>query len=182
MAAEFEAPREELTQVKCPNCEEYLYYIQHMTDIAFEKNILIQTYFCKKCLYKKNEITQMEKGEPVRESILVRNMDDLRTVIYRSPEARIIVPEIDAEISPGEISTGEVTTIEGILSRTLERMYSAMVDFEGTKKEEKKAKGKMERIARWEIFPFTLIIEDTMGMSRIQSSRAVIEKIDQSSI
>jgi ZPR1-related zinc finger protein len=172
-------PQEELTEVLCPICNEKMYYIQMMTDIAFERQILIQTYFCKKCLYKKNEIVTMNRGEPIRARLLIRNMDDLRTVVYRSPEARIFIPEIDAEISPGETSTGEVTTVEGIITRTWERMFSAMEEFEGTEEEFEKATRKMETIIKWRFFPFTFMLEDPSGMSRIQSSRAAIEKIDQ---
>jgi zinc finger protein len=179
MTEDYEIPAEEITEVQCPNCDEKLYYIQMMTNIAFEKQILIQTYFCKKCLFKKNEVIQIDRGEPVREIITVRNGDDLRTVVYRSPEARILIPEIEAEIEPGEISSGEVTTIEGIITRLCERMDSALFDFEGTKEEEKEANVKMDAIKSMKIFPFTLIVEDESGMSRIQSSRATIEKIDK---
>lgn len=175
-------PQEELTEVLCPVCNEKLYYIQMMTDIAFERQILIQTYFCKKCLYKKNQVVQMNRGEPLRESLLIRNMDDLRTIIYRSPETRIYIPEIDAEISPGETSSGEVTTVEGVITRTWERMFSAMEGFDGTEEEYERAKRKMESIISWNFFPFTLIMEDPSGTSRIQSSRAIIEKIDQEEI
>lgn len=182
MTEDFEAPKEELTEVHCPNCSHKLYFIEIMTSIAFEKQILIQTYFCKNCLFKKNEVTQIERGEPVRESILIRNMDDLRVVVYRSPEARILIPEIGAEVDPGEISNGEVTTVEGIVTRIWERMYSALFDFEGTPEQEISAKKKMESIRKWEIFPFTLIIEDVSGLSRIQNSRTSIEKIDVGSV
>ena len=44
-------------------------------------------------------------------------MDDLRVVVYRSPQARVVIPEIGAEIEPGEISDGEVTTVEGVVTR-----------------------------------------------------------------
>ena len=182
MTEDFEPPKEELTEVKCPVCGERLYFIQMMTNIAYEKQILIQTYFCKKCLFKKNEVTQIESGEPVRESLLIRNMDDLRVVVYRSPQARVVIPEIGAEIEPGEISDGEVTTVEGVVTRIWERMYSALLDFEGTENEEKAARKKMDMIEKWQIFPFTLVMEDESGMSRIQSSRATIEKIDVGSV
>ena len=38
---------------------------------------------------------------------------------------RVVIPEIGAEIEPGEISDGEVTTVEGVVTRIWERMYSA---------------------------------------------------------
>ncbi len=182
MTEDYEGPREELTDVKCPLCGEKLYFIQMMTEIAYEKQILIQTYFCKKCLFKKNNVTQIDRGEPLRESILVRGQDDLRIVVYRSPEARILIPEMGAEVEPGDISNGEVTTVEGVVTRIWERMGSVLYDFEGTEEEERSAREKLEKIRNWNFFPFTLVLEDESGMSRIQSSRAIIEKIDMGSV
>ena len=36
----------------------------------------------------------LESGKPIRLSITVRNKDDLRTTVYRSPFAKIIIPDM----------------------------------------------------------------------------------------
>ena len=179
MSDDYEIPVEEETNVKCPVCGANLFFIQMLTDIAFERRILLQSYFCKKCLFKKNDVVQMDRDKPIRISLAVRNRDDIRITLYRSPDARVVIPEIGAEIEPGDISSGEITTVEGILTRIWERMDTVLRDFEGTDLERREAEETLNRIKDMKILPFTLILEDESGMSRIQSSRAIIENIEE---
>ena len=44
-----------------------------------------------------------------------------------------------------------VTTVEGVVTRIWERMYSALLDFEGTENEDKAARKKMDMIEKWQI-------------------------------
>ncbi len=173
-----DAPVEEKTEIKCPACNSKLFYIQMITDIAFERKVLVQSYFCKKCLFKKNDVIPMESGRPLRLSVLVRNRDDLRITVYRSPSAKIVIPEIGAEIEPGEMSTGNITTIEGILDDIAGRMEIVLRDTEKTPEEMERAEESIENIRNVNILPFTLTIEDETGKSRIQSSRTSVETID----
>ena len=173
-----DAPVEEETNIKCPVCKSNLFYIQMITDIAYERRVLVHSYFCKKCLYKKNDVLPLESRKPIRLSITVRNKDDLRTTVYRSPFAKIIIPEIGAEVEPGEMSTGKITTIEGILDDFSERMDIVLRDEDITEHERETARNSIESIRNATIIPFTLVLEDESGKSRIQSSRTAIETID----
>jgi zinc finger protein len=179
MSDDYDIPVEEETNVKCPVCGSNLFYIQMLTDIAYERRVLVQSYFCKKCLFKKNDVVQLDRNKPIRISYPVRNRDDIRTTLYRSPDARVVIPEIGAEIDPGDISSGEITTVEGILTQISEKMDIILRDFEGTQIERKEAEETLRRIREMDILPFTLVLEDESGMSRIQSSRAVIENIEE---
>ena len=105
----------------------------------------------------------------------VRNHDDLRTVLYRSPEARISIPELEADIEPGEISTGEITTIEGILSQILDKLQ--LLDEEDASPEDLRAiREKIYGIIQGSGETFTFVIDDPMGKSRINSGRVITLK------
>jgi len=160
------------TQNQCPVCGEDLYYIFYETRIAYEEEISIETYFCKVCLYKSNKISSQSGKEPKKINILIQNREDLRIIIYRSPNGKLSIPEFGAEIEPGLESYGEITTVEAVLVKFLEK-----IDFMG--KDEKNSeiffeiREKILRNLNGDVIPFSVIIEDPSGKSRINSSKAV---------
>ncbi len=76
------------------------------------------------------------------------------------------------------MSTGKITTIEGILDDLSERMDIILRDEDITEHERETARNTIESIRNVTIIPFTLVLEDESGKSRIQSSRTAIETID----
>lgn len=172
-------PREFQTETECPSCGSKLYFIFYRTRISYEEAVEIETFFCKKCLYKSSQIKPIERDTPRRLVLGVRNRDDLRTILYRSPEARIEIPELEADITPGEISTGEITTIEGLLTRLLEKLD--LFDEEDVDIEKLNAvKKRIQEILNGNDEPLTLVLDDPTGKSRINSSRViVIRKSDE---
>ncbi len=160
------------TQSPCPVCGESLYYIFYETKIAYEEEISIETYFCKRCLYKSNKISSQAGNEPKKINVTIQSREDLRIIIYRSSNGRLIIPEFGAEIEPGLESYGEITTVEAVLEKFLDK-----IDFMG--KDEKNSEifdEKREKILRnlkGDTEPFTVIIEDPSGKSRINSSKAI---------
>ncbi len=177
MGEEEDVPQEFRTNLKCPNCGEDLYLIFYKTRIAYEEGVSIETYYCKSCLFKQSAITPMERGDPVRTTLKVRTQDDLRVVVYRSTEAVVQIPEIDAEILPGKFATGEITTVEGILRRMLDKFDIIGEEAEDPEKM-KKTRNILELALNKGNQDLTLIIEDPSGKSRINSSRARRSRLD----
>lgn len=170
-----EIPKEFVTETPCPSCGEPLYFIFYRTKISYEEAVEIETFFCKKCLYKNSQIRQIDRHEPITLVFQVRNHDDLRTVLYRSPEARISIPELETDIEPGEISTGEITTVEGVLSQILDKLQ--LLDEEDASPEDLRAiREKIEGIIQGSAEKFTFVIDDPMGKSRINSGRVITLK------
>ncbi len=168
-----EAPREFQTETPCPSCGQKLFFIFYRTKVNYEEAVEIETFFCKKCLYKSSQIRPLEREAPKKLVLEVRNHDDLRTILYRSPEARIEIPELEADINPGEISTGEITTIEGILTRLLEKLDlfdEEDVDI-GRLNE---VKSHIKAIIDGSGERFTFVMDDPLGKSRINSSRVIV--------
>jgi zinc finger protein len=171
-----EVPQEFKTEVECPNCGEKLYFIHYRTSISYEEGIEIDTYFCKKCLYKKNSINQLSRGSHIKLVLRVRSSLDLRILVYRSPEAKIEIPEYFADIEPGEASSGEITTVEGILQKLLDRLE--LFDSEDADPEVISAlREKIENAIRGNGEEFTLVVDDPSGMSRINSNRTITVKV-----
>ncbi len=170
-----EIPKEFVTETPCPSCGEFLYFIFYRTNITYEEAVEIETFFCKKCLYKNTQIRQIDRREPKTLVFQVRNHDDLRTVLYRSPEAKISIPELEADIEPGEISTGEITTVEGILSQILDKLQ--LLDDDDASPDDLKAiRERIKRIIHGNGETFTFVMDDPMGKSRINSGRVITLK------
>ncbi len=168
-----EAPREFQTETSCPSCGQKLYFIFYRTRVSYEEAVEIETFFCKKCLYKSSQIRPLESDSPKKLVLEVRNHDDLRTILYRSPEAKIEIPELEAEIDPGEISTGEITTIEGVLTRLLEKLD--LFDQDDVDPEKlNEVKSHIKSIIKGNGEKFTFVMDDPLGKSRINSSRVIV--------
>lgn len=177
MDEEAELPQEFMTNMKCPNCGKDLFLIYYRTRIAYEEGLNIETYYCKSCLFKQSAITPTERGEPVRTSMKIRNQDDLRVVVYRSTEAVVQIPEIDVEVLPGKSATGEITTVEGIFRRVLEKLDIIGEDAEDPAKMES-TRRTLEHALNGGNQDLTLVVEDPSGKSRINSSRARRDKLE----
>ncbi|MFG1389574.1 ZPR1 zinc finger domain-containing protein [Acidiplasma aeolicum] len=163
---------ETLTDKQCPNCNSYLYYIEYDTEIPYEGKITIKTYTCKTCYYKNVSIQRHEREKPKVMLLRITGKNDLKTIIYRSPDAYIKIPEIDAEISPGIASNGYITTAEGIITSIKEKL-SLM----GNNKETKVLEERINNILKNNSEEITIIIDDDSGKSKINSSKAkIIEK------
>lgn len=165
------------TKNPCPVCGEDLYYIFYETRIAYEEEISIETYFCKTCLYKSNKISSQAGKEPKKINVSIQNREDLRIIIYRSANGKLLIPEFGAEIEPGLESYGEITTVEAVLVKFLEK-----IEFMGKNEENSELFSEIrEKILRnlsGEVVPFSVIIEDPSGKSRINSSKAIESSLE----
>ena len=168
-------PREFDTESTCPSCGKKLTFVFYRTKISYEEAIEIESYFCKSCLYKSNNIRSLEREEPKKLVFSIRNSGDIRTILYRSPEARIQIPELNVDIEPGEISTGEITTVEGVLQRILEKVD--LFDEEDADVEVlRNLKERIQGIINGNGENFTMVIDDPRGKSRVNSSRVITLK------
>src|SRR5579875_2763372 len=167
-----EIPIEFETSTECPACGRNLFFIFYRTRISYEEAIEIETYFCKNCLYKTTKVNGIENYGHKKLVLNIRNSSDLRTVVYRSPDAKIEIPEFFAEITPGEMSTGEITTVEGILNRLLDKLD--LFDDEDADPETIDAlREKISGTIGGNGTPFTLVVDDPSGRSKINSSRVI---------
>lgn len=170
-------PREIETNVPCPVCGANLYFVVYETDIPYEGNIIIQTSMCRRCFYKDTSIQRVDDLSPVKIMFTVAGESDLNVVVYRSPRARVSIPEIGVEIEPGSSYSGDITTVEGLLMSVRDRMIFISDDLE----DEKKFSDIMEKlnsVLDGSGPPLTLSLMDESGISRIASHKAKITPFD----
>ena len=110
---------------------------------------------CSKCSYKSFDVLPSKTQDPKKLILSIEKQADLNILVARSSSATIKIPEIGAEIEPGTASPGFITTVEGILTK-----FKKYLKVEGAHKIiDELLNGK----------PFTLIVEDPLGNSSINS-------------
>nr|CAD7457703.1 unnamed protein product [Timema tahoe] len=103
----------------------YLFLLQGLTrllltKIPFFKEVILISFSCEKCGYQNNEIQRGgqtdEKG--VRVVLHVQTTEDLNRQVVKSDYTAVRIPKLDFEI-PSQSQKGEVTTIEGLIDRSV---------------------------------------------------------------
>lgn len=104
----------------CVNCGEDGITKLLLTKIPHYKEIIIMSFVCQHCNFSNNEIQSagriQEQG--MRYEVKISTERDLSRQVIKSDHATIHVPEIDLEIPPMS-QKGEISTVEGVLSRTI---------------------------------------------------------------
>lgn len=104
----------------CTECGENGITRLLLTRIPHYKEVILMSFNCDSCGNQNNEIQTggaiSEKG--VHYNVTVRSIKDLSRQVVKSDFASFTVPEIELEIPPNS-QKGAVTTIEGVLRRTI---------------------------------------------------------------
>lgn len=171
---DYEAPPEIETTLDCPICGSKLFMIYYTTTIPYEGRIVINTYVCHKCRYKNANVFSDHEQKKRRITFEISEPEDLNVTVYRSPTASILIPEISAEIFPGDNAEGTITTVEGILTTIEDRLDSFETDSANSDKMAE-VRAFLSRLGECD-FRITLIIEDDSGRSSIHSTKAVVSE------
>jgi zinc finger protein len=156
----------------CPMCHNNTITLREMQrDIPYFGICYIFSMDCSSCNYHMADVEVENASKPVKYSLEIENENDLAIRIVKSSRAKIKVPRL-IEITPGPISNGYVTNVEGILNR-IKKVIEAKKDDEDPKVR-KKAKNQVKKIQRvlWGREKLTLTIEDPTGNSAIVSEKA----------
>ncbi len=110
--------------IQCPACGNSITLEIYQHETPTEGAILIMVANCNKCGYRYREVVPAQlRDRGVEIEIRVDSEDALKILIYRSPYAHIIIPELSIEIVPGPANPGEITTVEGLLLHIAENLY-----------------------------------------------------------
>jgi zinc finger protein len=167
-----------LDKQPCPMCHtKNLKLTEIKKEIPFFGPCYIFSMQCSNCDYHMSDVEFEEKNEPVKFSFEVENEDDLNIRVVKSSAATIKIPRM-IEVSPGPISNGFVTNIEGIINR-IKNILEAQRDETDDKSERNSAKRKLKKLQRvlWGREKLKIQIEDPSGNSAILSDKAKKEKI-----
>jgi len=144
-----------------------------LTKIPHYKEIILMSFHCGHCDFSNNEIQSggaiQDRG--LRLTVTVSSERDLSRQVVKSDSATILVPSIDLEI-PANSQKGEITTVEGVLQRTISGLQHDQPVRRALHPED--AANIDQYVARIEELlrltaPFTLTIEDPSGNSFIEN-------------
>ncbi len=130
------------------------------------ESYMIFSFSCPKCGYSGVDIFPLRSRGPMKIVFRVDSSEKLNVLVARSSTARVEIPELGIEITPGPASRGFITTVEGIILRVIDVL-------KGVK--EGKSKEKIHELEEALENPsFTLIIYDPFGTSSIDSRDAEV--------
>jgi zinc finger protein len=157
----------------CPMCHKDTLVLRDMRrEIPFFGVCYIFSMDCTACSYHMADVeAENGDGKHVKYSFDVTDEKDLSVRVVKSSQATLKVPRM-IEVSPGPISNGYVTNIEGILNR-IKKIIEGQQDDEDPAVR-KKVKNQLKKIQRvlWGREPLTIIIDDPSGNSAIISEKA----------
>jgi zinc finger protein len=157
----------------CPMCNNKTLTLREMRrEIPFFGPCYIFSMDCSICNYHMADVEAEEgNGKAVKYTLDIQDEKDLSIRVIKSSQATIKVPRL-IEITPGPISNGYVTNVEGIINR-IKKIIEDQKDDEDPAIRTK-AKNQLKKIQRvlWGREPLTLIIDDPTGNSAIISEKA----------
>ncbi|TFF93712.1 MAG: ZPR1 zinc finger domain-containing protein [Promethearchaeota archaeon] len=108
---------EEEFYFQCPVCKKGKIAIRKTVyDLPDKDKMLIIRFECNNCDYSANDVipltTNLKSGVHI---LQIKDEEDLKSKVYRSPVGRLEIPELELIIEPGPSATFYYTNIEGIL-------------------------------------------------------------------
>eukprot|EP00002_Diphylleia_rotans_P013348 TRINITY_DN2608_c0_g1_i1.p1 TRINITY_DN2608_c0_g1~~TRINITY_DN2608_c0_g1_i1.p1 ORF type:complete len:489 (-),score=114.03 TRINITY_DN2608_c0_g1_i1:144-1610(-) len=160
-------------QSLCMNCHEQGMTRLLLTSIPFFREVVLMSFACPHCHFRNNEIQSASAIQDLgcRYTVRVSKPEDLNRELVKSESATVMIPELEFELTPMN-QKGQLTTIEGILSRAIEGLSSEQEERRKLFPEE--AAQIDAYVARLEAAkslsaPFTFIVDDPAGNSFIQT-------------
>ncbi|KAK5134084.1 hypothetical protein LTR08_006974 [Meristemomyces frigidus] len=172
----------------CPGCTRPCATNMKMVNIPYFKQVVLMSTVCEDCGYRSNEVkTGGEVPEQGRKITLhVKSPEDLARDILKSESAALACPELQLRVEPGTMG-GRFTTVEGILTNVRKDLRAQAFGLEDGDAEVAEGAGDSmpsESKRTWEEFfaslseaiegkiPFTLVLEDPLASSYVQSLTA----------
>lgn len=171
-------PANETTEIEslCVNCGENGITKLLLTKIPFYKEVVLMSFECAKCGFNNNEIQSAGKIEEkgVRVTLNVEKVEDLNRQVIKSDYASVKFPHLDFEI-PSQSQKGEVTTVEGIISRAVQGLSQDQDARQANDPEiAEKVQAFIDKLEGLKDVtePFVMILEDISGNSWIENPKA----------
>jgi len=155
----------------CPMCKKNTLTLREAErEIPYFGTCYIFSMDCSSCDYHMADVESEGASGKIKHTLEIESEDDLNIKVVKSSHATIKITRL-VEITPGPISNGYITTVEGILNRVKKVIESKRDDEDPSIR--KKAKNQLKKIQRvlWGREKLTLILEDPSGNSAIISDK-----------
>ncbi len=157
--------------IKCPSCANGNIKIsKHVHDLPDGDKMLLIKFECNSCSFFKNDVIPLTTNlNPGIFRLRITNEEDLKSKVYRSPLARLEIPELEMEVEPGPNADFYFTNVEGILFRFETALKIYMKDLDNGSPDYLKLRKINENLksAMEGKYPFSLIMTDIEGGSYI---------------
>jgi len=160
----------------CMNCHDNGVTKLLLTMIPHYKEIILMSFNCEHCGFSNNEIQSggviQEKG--LKLTVTISSERDLSRQLVKSDYATVTIPELELEIPP-KGQKGEITTVEGVLERTIagleqDQPVRRHMDPDGAKQIDDYVVKMRETLLLAK--PFTVLLDDPSGNSFIENPNA----------
>jgi len=165
--------------MKCPVCGNRFTVSDYLYEAPYIGKLLLSSGICGNCGYKWSDVRLAESRGPRRITYTVEKPDDLNALVIRSSSAKLMIPELGVEITPGYIAQGYITTVEGIIIDVYEKAEFICKNSNTASNNCRKKLEELKKALNASI-RFTVVIEDPIGVSTIVSSRAKEEPLERS--
>lgn len=156
-------------RVACPVCRESQFETRmEQLDLPYFEEVIQLTYACDACGFRRTDLHITKQEDPARYELEVTAEADLDARVVRSASGHFEIPELDIRAEPGQAADSFITNAEGVLSRCVDAIETAM---RGTETEAKRERAQtlLDRAERLRSVEetWTLVIEDPLGNSAI---------------
>ncbi|KAJ8670225.1 hypothetical protein QAD02_001484 [Eretmocerus hayati] len=177
-------PNAETTIIEslCMNCHKDGETRIFLTKIPHFKDVMLMSFECQHCGYQNNEIQNAGKIEDkgIKIVLTVKSVSDLNRQVVKSDYTSICIPHLDFEI-PSQSQKGEVTTVEGIIDRSINGLES---DQEHRRIENPEIAEQIEQFLKklkaLKVVdePYKIIFEDISGNTNVQNPNMPLKDDD----
>ena len=169
---------------KCPVCEKSTMKVTaREIKVPHFGQTLLYSSLCRNCGFRQSWQYPLEARSPHRYTLNVSDPSDLTSRVIKSNTASIKIPELGFSLESKMSSDPFITNVEGVLQRAKSAMQTlnSWADSKEEKEKIKKLLLDIDRAIAGEL-PFTLIIEDPLGISTIQATNPKKLKIEEISL
>ena len=166
---------------RCPVCNNSTMKVTaREIDIPHFGQTLLYSSLCRNCGFRQSWSYPLEERSPHRYTLHVSDPSDLTSRVIKSNTASIKIPELDFTMESKMSSDPFITNVEGVLQRakSATQTLNSWADSQEEKKRIKKVLRKIEKAVAGE-FPFTLVLEDPLGISSIEATNPEKLKIEE---
>nr|OQO27749.1 hypothetical protein B0A51_04682 [Rachicladosporium sp. CCFEE 5018] len=171
----------------CPGCTHPCATNMKMVSIPYFKQVILMSTVCASCGYRSNEVKTggevPEKGQKL--TLHVNTAEDLGRDVLKSESAALWCPELQLRVEPGTMG-GRFTTVEGILTQIRRDLRAQAFGLEDGDAPDVSTHDSMTSDSKrtWDSFfadlgdaiegkkPFTMVLEDPLASSYVQSFTA----------
>ena len=156
----------------CPMCHKNTLTLRESArEIPYFGTCYTFSMDCTECDYGMADVEFEDTKGPVKYTLDVTSEDDLNIRIVKSSHAKLKIPRM-IEVTPGPMSEGYVSNVEGVLTRIKKVIESQKDDDDPSVR--KKVKNQLKKLQRvlWGKEPIQIILEDKTGNSAIISDKA----------